>query len=100
MKTDYGVTPHESVAGLKKYYYGAIISLLYFKEDGYPQLDGRIQTLINQIHGSMKLFGNDPKVLAIIAWLEDARERPDQFRKDILDAANMVDQLKDGDYDV
>lgn len=93
MKTIYGHTPTDTIIKQKKYFYGSIIGLLYFKEENYPLLDQRIQTLINQIHGSMPIFDNDARILSIIAWLEDARTCPGQFRKNILDAANMVDQL-------
>lgn len=93
MKTVYGRTPTDTIVKQKKYFYGSIIGLLYFKEDNYPFLDQRIQTLINQIHGSLPLFDNDARILSIIAWLEDARIYPERFRKDILDAANMIDQL-------
>lgn len=93
MKTVYGHTPTNTINKQKQYFYGSIIGLLYFKEENYPLLDQRIQTLINQIHGSMPLFGNDARVLSIVSWLEDARVHPEQFRKNILDAANMVDQL-------
>ena len=97
MKTIYGDIPQSEIEKQKQYFYGAIIGLLYFKEEGYPQLDQRIQTLINQISGSIKLFDSTPEILSIIAWLEDARIHPQQFRKDILDAANMIDKLKGGD---
>jgi hypothetical protein len=93
MKTSYGHTPTDTIIEQKKYFYGSIIGLLYFKEADYPFLDQRIQTIINQIHGSMPLFDNDARVLSIIAWLENARTCPEQFRKNVLDAANMVDQL-------
>lgn len=93
MKTIYGRTPIDTIKKQKQYFYGSIIGLLYFKEENYPLLDQRIQTLVNQIHGSMALFNNDARVLSIIAWLEDARVHPEQFRKNILDAANMIDQL-------
>jgi hypothetical protein len=96
MKTIYGETPTNTIIKQKQYFYGSIIGLLYFKEENYPFIDERIQTLINQIHGSMPLFNNDPKILSIIAWLEDARVSSDHFRKNILDAANMIDQLGGG----
>jgi hypothetical protein len=48
----------------------------------------------------MKLFDSTPEILSIIAWLEDARVHPKQFRKNVLDAANMVDKLKGGDSNV
>ncbi len=97
MRTIYGDIPQSEIEKQKKYFYGAIISLLYLKEDNYEFLDQRIQTIINQIRGSMKLFDSTPKILSIIAWLEDARVDEDQFRKNVLDAANMVDKLKGGD---
>ena len=101
MKTIYGDIPQSEIEKLKKYFYGAIIALMYFKEDNYPFLDQRIQSLINELSGSMKLFnGSVPMVLSMIALLEDSRIHPDQFRKNILDAANMVDKLKGGNSDV
>ena len=100
METIYGNISDDLINKQKQYFYGSIIGLLYFKEDNYPFLDQRIQTLINQISGSMKLFDSTPEILSIIAWLEDARTNEEQFRKDILDAANMVDKLKGGDTNV
>lgn len=100
MKTIYGDIPQSEIEKQKKYFYGSIVGLLYLKEDNYEFLDKRIQTLINQISGSMKLFDSTPEILSIIAWLEDARTHPNQFRKNILDAANMVDKLKGGDSNV
>jgi ABC-type oligopeptide transport system ATPase subunit len=97
MRTIYGDIPQSEIEKQKKYFYGAIISLLYLKEENYKFLDQRIQTIINQISGSMKLFNSTPEILSIIAWLEDSRVHKDQFRKNILDAANMVDKLKGGD---
>lgn len=100
MRTVYGDIPQSEIEKQKKYFYGSIVGLLYLKEDNYEFLDKRIQTLINQISGSMKLFDSTPEILSIIAWLEDARMHPDQFRKNILDAANMIDKLKGGDSNV
>ena len=100
MKTVYGDIPQSKIEKQKQYLYGACINLLYLREENYEFLDQRIQTLINQISGSMKLFDSTPEILSIIAWLEDARVHPKQFRKNILDAANMVDKLKGGNSDV
>ena len=100
METVYGNISDDLIKKQKRYFYGSIISLLYFREDSYPFLDQRIQTIINQLSGSIKLFDSTPEILSIIAWLEDARVNEDQFRKDILDAANMVDKLKGGDTNV
>ena len=100
MRTIYGDIQQSEIEKQKKYLYGAIISLLYFKEENYPFLDQRIQSIINELSGSIKLFDSTPKILSMIAWLEDARVDPDQFRKNILDAANMVNKLKGGCSDV
>ena len=93
MNTIYGRIPADTIQKQKKYLYGSLIDLLYKKEENYLLLDQRIQTLINQIHGSLPLFNNDARILSMIAWLEDARVRPEEFRKNVLDAANMVDRL-------
>ena len=100
MRTIYGDIPQSEIEKQKKYFYGAILNLLWLKDDNYEFLDQRIQTLINQISGSRKLFDSTPEILSIIAWLEDSRVHPEQFRKNILDAANMVDRLKGGNSDV
>ena len=100
METIYTNIPSNQIEKQKKYFYGSIISLLYFKEEGYPLLDARIQTLINQIMGSNKLFGEQAEVLSIVAFLETARTEPSQFRKCVLDAANLVDALNGGGYHV
>ena len=100
MRNCYEDIPSNQIEKQKRYFYGSIIDLLYKFDDGYPLLDIRIQTLINQISGSNKLFGYQPEVLSIVAFLEHARENPSQFRKDILDAANLVDTLKGGDSNV
>ena len=100
MRTIYGDIPQSEIEKQKKYFYGAILGLLWLKDDNYEFLDQRIQTIINQISGSMKLFDSTPEILSIIAWLEDSRVHPAQFRKNILDAANMVDKLKGGNSDV
>jgi hypothetical protein len=100
MRTIYGDIPQSEIEKQKRYFYGSIIGLLYLREEKYEFLDQRIQTIINQISGSQKLFNSTPEILSIIAWLEDSRVHPEQFRKDILDAANMVDKLKGGNSDV
>lgn len=97
MRTVYGDIPQSEIEKQKKYFYGAILGLLWLKDDNYEFLDQRIQTIINQISGSIKLFNSTPEILSIIAWLEDARVDKEQFRKDVLDAANMVNKLKGGD---
>ena len=97
MEKNYNNIPLNQIEKQKQYFYGSIIDLLYKQEEGYPLLDTRIQTLINQIMGSNKLFGCQAEVLSIVAFLEKARTDSVQFRKCILDAANLVDTLQGGD---
>ena len=100
MKNCYESIPSNQIEKQKRYFYGAIINCLYLWEDESPFVDATIQTLINQIGGLNCLFGYQPEVLTIIGNLETARKNPDQFRKCILDAANLVDMLKGGDSNV
>ena len=92
MNNIYGDIPKDQISAQKRYFYGQIISCLYQKEEEYPYLDEHIQTLINQISGSNRLFNYQPEVLTIINCVET------QFRKSILDAANLVNTLKDGEF--
>ena len=100
MRNVYENVPSNQIEKQKRYFYGAIINCLYLREDNSPFLDATIQTLINQILGSNVLFGFQPEVLTIVSNLETARQNPIQFRKCILDAANLVDALKGGDSNV
>lgn len=100
MKSEYENIPSSQIKKQKMYFYGSLIDLLYKYDEGYPLLDNRIQTLINQILGSNKLFSYQPEVLSIVSFLETARDDTTQFRKCILDAANLIDSLKGGDTDV
>ena len=100
MENCYANIPSSQIEKQKRYFYGAIINCLYLWEDNSPFVDATIQTLINQIGGSNRLFGFQPGVLTIISSLETARNNPSQFRKCILDAANLVDTLKGGETNV
>ena len=100
MRNCYENIPSNQIEKQKRYFYGAIINLMYLKEDNSPFLDATIQTLINQIGGSNRLFGYQTEVLTIVGNLETARKEPSQFRKCILDAANLVDRLNGGDSNV
>lgn len=100
MRNCYENIPSNQIEKQKRYFYGAIINCLYLWEDNSPFVDATIQTLINQILGSNALFGFQPEVLTIVSNLETARQTPRQFRKCILDAANLVDKLNGGETDV
>ena len=100
MKNVYENVPSNQIEKQKRYFYGAILDVLYKFEDDYPFLDNRIQNLINQVQGSNDLFGKQPQVLTIVALLKTAREDHSQLRSCILNAINLVDKLEGGDYDV
>lgn len=100
MRNVYENVPSNQIEKQKRYFYGAIINCLYLWEDNSPFVDATIQTLINQILGSNALFGFQPEILTIVSNLETARQNSKQFRKCILDAANLVDTLKGGDFNV
>ena len=100
MRNSYENIPSNQIEKQKRYFYGSLINLLYLNEDNSPFVDATIQTLINQILGSNALFGFQPEVLTIVSNLETARQNPKQFRKCILDAANLVDKLNGGDTHV
>lgn len=100
MQTKYGAIPTEQIEAQKKYLFGSLIDLLYKYDDGYPLLDNRIQSLINQISGLNEFFGHPPQIITIISCLEDARVHKDQFRKNVLDAANLIDKIMEVDKDV
>lgn len=89
--------PSSQIEAQKRYLYGAIIQCLYLGEAQDPYLDAHIQGLINQISGLNHLFRYQPEVLTILGNLETARKKTEQFRKAILDAANLVNSLNGGD---
>ena len=98
MRNVYENVPSNQIEKQKRHFYGAIINVLYLQESNSPFVDATIQTLINQILGSNALFGFQPEVLTIVSNLETARQNPKQFRKCILDAANLVDTLRGGEF--
>ena len=100
MRNVYENVPSNQIEKQKRHFYGAIINVLHLKDNNSPFVDATIQTLINEILGSNALFGFQPEVLTIVSNLETARQNPIQFRKCILDAANLVDTLKGGDVHV
>lgn len=100
MDKNYNNIPLNQIEKQKRHFYGAMINVLYLHDNESPFVDATIQTLINEILGSNKLFGYQAEVLTIVSNLETARKKPSQFRKCILDAANLVDTLRGGDSDV
>ena len=100
MENCYDSIPSNQIEKQKRYFYGAILDVLYKYEQGYPFLDNRLQNLINQVQGSNEMFGEQPQVLTIVALLKTAKEDHRQLRSCILNAINLVDTLKGGDFNV
>ena len=96
MEKNYNNIPLNQIEKQKKYFYGAILDVLFKFEEGYPFLDNRLQNLINQIKGSNDLFGQQPQVLTIAALLKTAMEDHSQLRRCVLNAINLVDELNGG----
>lgn len=100
MRNIYENVPSNQIEKQKRYFYGAILDVLYKFEDDYPFLDNRLQNLINQVRGSNDIFGNQPQVLTICALLQTAKEDHNQLRSCILNAINLIDSLNGGDSNV
>lgn len=100
MRNIYENVPSNQIEKQKRYFYGAILDCLFKFEEGYPFLNNRLQNLINQVKGSNELFGYQPEVLSIVALLETARTDHSQLRSCVLNAINLVDTLKGGDFNV
>lgn len=100
MRDIYDNAPSNQIEKQKKYFYGAILDVLYKFEDDYPFLDNRLQNLINQIEGSNEVFGEQPQVLTIAALLKTAKADHNRLRSCVLNAINLVDTLKGGEDNV
>jgi hypothetical protein len=96
MYDSYDDIPLNQIEKQKNHFYGAIINLLFLKDNNSPYLDATIQNLINEIRGLNGLFNYQAEVLSIIGNLQTAREDATQFRSCVLNAANLVDKLKGG----
>ena len=77
-----------------QYLWGITKDLLHKKEEQYPYLDNRIQSVINIIFGHNTLFNYSPKVITICSLLETARTDESQFRKCVLDSMGLIDELR------
>jgi hypothetical protein len=77
-----------------QYLWGITKDLLHKKEEGYPFLDNRIQSVIDIVSGHNVLFNYSSKVVTICSLLETARRDECQFRKCILDSMGLIDELR------
>ena len=75
MEKSYGNVPLNQIEKQKRHFYGAILNCLYLREDNSPYVDATIQTLINEIIGSNRLFNYQPQILTIEIGRASCRER-------------------------
>ena len=98
----YGTLPSSQIHEEKIRLQGAIYKLLPYKEDNYELLDKYFASIQQRINGLNILFGQQAKIITLMSILEAARYEVDfkQYRKAILDACALVDEIEEGDSDV
>lgn len=102
MNFKYGALPSTQIHEEKIRLQGAIYKLLPYKEDGYELLDKYFESLLQRVSGLNNLFMQQPKVITLMSILEHARYETDftKYRKDILDACALVNEIKECDSNV
>lgn len=98
----YGTLPSSQIHNEKARLQGAIFKLLPYRQEGYEFLDAYFVSLQQRIDGLNRLFGGQAKILTLMAILESARYETNfkEYRKAILDACALVDEIEEGDSDV
>ena len=98
----YAEVPPCQIAAEKKYFTSAIYKLLPYKETAYDCLDNYFESVLQRLIGFNKISGFQPEVITIMSLLAYAREEDDfdKYRKAILDACALVDEIEEGDSDV
>ncbi|MCD8377884.1 MAG: hypothetical protein LUB59_03755 [Candidatus Gastranaerophilales bacterium] len=95
----YGEVSSKQIKQEKDYFQSAIFKLLPYKQEKYEYLDGYFESLLQRLGGFNTLSGNQPVVVTIMSLLEFARTENDfvKYRKAVLDACGLVQQIQDGD---
>lgn len=95
----YTEIPASQIAAEKQYFTAAIFKLLPYKQESYEYLDNYFESVLQRLIGFNKLSGEQPEVVTIMSLLEYARGENNykKYRKAILDACSMVDQIKESD---
>jgi len=98
----YGTLPSYQIHEEKIRLQGAIYKLLPYKEDAYEFLDQYFVSILQRINGLNSLFMYQAKMLTLMSILEYARGEDDfkKYRKAILDACALVDEIEEGDSNV
>ena len=102
MRFKYGTLPSYQIHAEKERLQGAIYKLLPYKEDNYELLDKYFVTLLQRVSGLNKLFMEQPQIITLMSILEAARYESDfsKYRKCILDACSLVEEIEEGCTDV
>lgn len=98
----YGTLPQSQIHKEKEHLQGAVFKLLPYKEENYEFLDAYFVSLQQRINGLNHLFGEQEKILRLMSILEAARYETNlkDYRKAILDACSLIDEIEEGDSDV
>lgn len=102
MKSKYGTLPKSQIHEEKIHLQGAIFKLLPYKQENYKYLDNYFISIQQKLNGLNNLFMGQAKILTLMSILESARYEQDfvKYRKAILDACALVDEIEEGDSDV
>lgn len=95
----YTELPPSQIVAEKKYIRSAIFKLLPYKEEHYEHLDKYFSSVLQLLKGFNEISGYQPEVISIISKIAYARkaEEFDDYRKAILDACGLVEQIKESD---
>ena len=95
----YTEMPPSQIAAEKKYIRSAIYKLLPYKEESYEYLDNYFGSVLQLLKGFNEISGYQPEVVSIISKIAYARKAEDfnDYRKAVLDACGMVEQIKESD---
>lgn len=98
----YGTLPSSQIHEEKVRLQGAIFKLLPYKQEGYEFLDAYFVSIQQRLNGLNYLFGEQTKMLTLMSILESARYESDfkKYRKAILDACSLVNEIEEGDSNV
>lgn len=98
----YGTLPSSQINKEKERLKNAIFILLPYKEESYELLDSYFVSLQQRLFGLNSLLGSQAKMITLMSIIEAARYETDfkLYRKAILDACTLVDEIGEGDSNV
>ena len=95
---DYDITKQQLTSELA-YIQSSVFKLLPYFEDKYKYLDNYFESVLQKLNGLNIILKHPPRMMSVIALVELARITDDRmkFRKLILDACGMLNDIKEGD---